>query len=299
MRFVHVTAPELRPYVASLRALEASIQYPIADGADSFTIDHGPDYHPFFSRLGEAHFLLALEGDEVVGSIAAVLRNVSVGDRAIASIYLCDLKLAAALRGRGVARRMLRRGLIEIAKHPRGRRARLIYGAAMVGAQGDVMRSARGANPLRLAGPIAALRLYFVAPERLAMLEGAGPIWPGGERLAASEAAGQLDDMVETTGAKDLRLRSSGAAWPLVHLTRAPWHTEPSWGEWLRGCGERLAGRAAGTLACFALDQRLVEHHAWLARAGIDPGARCILHGLAATRVVRSTRVAHLATSEI
>src|SRR5207248_8774995 len=60
-RIIRVLAAQLGPYAASLRALEEPIRYPIADGADSFRIDHGADYHAFFSRLGEAHFLLALE----------------------------------------------------------------------------------------------------------------------------------------------------------------------------------------------------------------------------------------------
>lgn len=310
LRFVHVTAAEIGPFVASLRELEGSIDYPIADGADAFTIDHGPEYHPFFSRLGEAHFLLALRGDDVVGSIAGVLRTVSVGGRAIWSLYLCDLKLAAELRGRGVARRMLQRGLLEIPRHPQGRRVRLVYGAAMVGDRGDVMRSARGTNPLRLGQPLAQLQLYFVPPARLAALDGNGPACPVGDRFDASgmpDSLGMPDmldipDMIETTGIKDLRLRSTGAAWPLVHLTRAPWDVDPSakpWGAWLRSCGERLSGRTDGAVACFALDRRLEAHHAWLANAGISPGARCTMHGLALTRALRSTRVAHLPTSEI
>jgi hypothetical protein len=292
---VHVTAAQIGPFVASLRELEANIHYPIADGADSFTIDHGREYHPFFSRLGEAHFLLALRGDDVVGSIAAVLRTVSVGDRAMLSLYLCDFKLAADLRGRGVSRRMLQRGLLEIVKDPRARRLRLVYGAAMMGARGDVMRSARGTNPLRFGRPLAQLQLYFVPPARLATLD-EGPICPPGERLNASDMP-DMPDMVETTGSKDLRLRSTGVAWPLVHLTRPPW--SDSWWAWLRGCGERLAGRTDGAVACFALDQRLEAHHACLARAGINPGARCTVHGLALTSALRSTRLAHLATSEI
>jgi hypothetical protein len=301
LRFVHVTAADILPFVVSLRELEANIHYPIADGADSFTIDHGPEYHPFFSRLGEAHFLLALRGDHVVGSIAGVLRTVSAGGRTIPSLYLCDFKLAAELRGRGAARRMLQRGLLEIVKDPRGRRVRLVYGAAMVGARGDVMRSARGTNPLRLGHSIARLQLYFVPPARLAALDGVGPACPSGDRFNASDMP-DIPDMIETTGAKDLRLRSTGTAWPLVHLTRPPWDVEPtsrSWWAWLRSCGERLSGRNDGAQACFALDQRLTAHRDCLANAGISPGAHCTVHGLALTRTLRSTRVAHLATSEI
>ena len=45
----------LKPYVVGLRKLEREISYPIADGADSFVIDHGVNYHPFFSKMGKKH----------------------------------------------------------------------------------------------------------------------------------------------------------------------------------------------------------------------------------------------------
>lgn len=105
--------------------------------------------------------------------------------------------------------------------------------------------------------------------------------------------------LVETTGSKDLRLDSSGKPWPLVHLTFAPWDASPSWGGWLRGCGERLAARTDGALACFALDQRLAAHHQWLENAGIAAGAGCTVYGLALPGWVDRTEVVHLATSEI
>ncbi len=286
MKFVHVTSDGLGPYLKSLRALEGGIRYPIADGADFFTIDHGPAYHPFFSQLGEAHFLLALQGDEVVGSIAGVLRPIDAGGRSVAALYLCDLKVAATLRGQGLARRMLQRGLLEILKHPRGRKARLLYGAAMRGSAGDVMRSARGSNPLRLAGTLASFQLYFVPAEKLAALSGEGPTFPPGARLCLS---GSDAGPVRTTGAKELRLGSSGSPWPLVHLTDAPWNA--SWASSLR------AALKPGELGCFALDVRLLEHHRWLRDHGITPGAGCTVYGLALTRL--GSGLAHLATSEI
>lgn len=295
-RFVHVTEEGVAPYASSLRALEASIRYPLADGADHFTIDHGAQYHPFFSRLGEAHFLLALQNDRVVGSIVGVIRQVSCDGSPLSALYLCDLKVAADVRGHGVARRMLQHGVVEILKHPRARKARLLYGAAMRAASGDVMRTARGFNPLRLGAHLASLRLYFVEPRRLAALQGEGPEVP---RLPALELSGGADPVVDTRGAKDLRLASTGKPWPLVHLTLAPWKATGGWGSWLRVCGEALAARPDAPLACLALDERLEAHHRWLGAAGIEPGAGCTVYGLALSRRVRAAGLLHLATSEI
>src|SRR5262249_32297502 len=94
LRFVHARADELAPYAESLAALERSIEYPIADGADTFRIDHGPGYERFFSTLGEAHFLLALEGDRVVGTIAGILRDADLRGKKTRVAYVADMKVA-------------------------------------------------------------------------------------------------------------------------------------------------------------------------------------------------------------
>ena len=87
----------------AMRALEESIRYPIADGADHFFIDHGPRYHPFFSNLGEAFFLLALDGERCAGAAVGVRRVVDWCGRAVVSFYACDLKVAAPMhRGSGL-----------------------------------------------------------------------------------------------------------------------------------------------------------------------------------------------------
>ena len=174
VRFVLTDPGSLAPYVPELRRLEQSIRYPISDGADHFFIDHGPEYHPFFSGLGEAHFLLALRGDRVIGSIAGVARSVTVGQREFRALYLCDLKVAAEERGRGLSRRLIQVGLGHVFRHRDLRRTRFFYGAAMRGDQGDVMRTAQGVHPFKMGSLSARLKLYFASPEALARLDLSG-----------------------------------------------------------------------------------------------------------------------------
>lgn len=234
--------------------------------------------------MGEAHFLMAVEKDEVVGSITGVLRPVFAAGREVPALYICDLKVAARLRGKGVARRLLQRGLVEILKHPRGRKARLLYGAAMRGGAGDVMRSARGSNPLRLAATVGTLDLFFVGPAELAKLHGRPPTL--GE--VPSLIVGATEGWVDTAGAKDFRLQSTGKPWRLVHWTRPPWDA-----------GWAPISLAGDQTACFALDTRLDSPRRWLAEQGIRPGARCTVYGLALTRAIGGMQRIHLATSEI
>lgn len=301
LRFQHVSAQEIAPYVPALRRLEAAITYPIADGADRFRIDHGPSYHPFFSGLGEAHFVLALDGegpDAVVGAMAGVLRSGRAGEVTIPSVYLGDLKLHRDYRGQGVIPRLMLFAL-GLTRQARFRRWRLAYGAAMRGERGDLMRSARGLHLLRLGSVMARLAIYFAPAALLARLHPeSAPAPPrGGLDLSPDfEHRTLLPPGIESTaGRKDLRLVSTGEPWPLWHLPRSV--QSPGWGAYLRECGQAL--HAHPGLACFAVDERLTEWTGWLARSGLTPGAVCTVYGLGLCRAAYGAPFVHLSTSEI
>jgi hypothetical protein len=299
VRLAHLTSESLAPFAAGLCALEADIRYPAGD--QTFTIDHGPAYHPFFSAMGAAHFVVASAGSQVVGNVVGVCKQVQLDSRSVSALYICDLKVAAAQRGAGLARRMLTFGLWRLLRTPELRGVRLLYGAAMKGARGDVTRSARGASPLKLARPWARSWIYFAAPAALAALEPGGcpaSTPPGGIDLSRAVPTGP-PGITSTAGRKDLRLLPDGISWPLLHLPLGPHAWHPSFGHYLRACGEALVARGAAGPACFALDQRLAAHNDWLARAGVSPGAACTIHGLDLTGAVRRAPFLHLATSEI
>ena len=304
LRIVLVDAAGVAPYAEGLRRLEHDIVYPIADGGDHFRIDHGPAYAPFFAELGEAYFAIALEGDEVVGNAVGILRRARLGERSIVTGYGCDYKVAPRLRGSGLGPKMLRFGLGQLVApaNTHFRTWRFAYGAAMRGARGDVLRSGRGLHPLQLVGPYARLLLWFVAPARLAELSEAGcPPPPAAPGLDLSPDAGARSALgiVSTAGKKDLRLVSTGEAWPLQHLVRGPGAWGPSLAAYLRSAGEALLTGGAPGEACFALDERLVDHVGWLRARGLEPGAVCtVVAWRAWPRIPRPPWV-HLATSEI
>jgi hypothetical protein len=308
IRFALVTPAELGPYVEGLRAIERGTQYPIGDGRDAFTIDHGAKYHPFFTSLGEdVRFLLALDGDRVVGSAVGMYRNVRIRGRQVRAVYGADWKMASNHRGTGLARKMMTWAATHGLTDPSLLHWRYGFVAAMRGAHGDVMRAVKGAHPGRLVRPAADLAVYFVEASRLASLcpDGAPPPPDAEAGVDLSyETAGPVEPpgLVSTAGRKDLRLVSTGKPWPLVHLPYGPSRWLPSWGAYLQACGRALAGRADGkdgSIACFAIDERLRPHIAWLVAAGIEPGAACTVYALDLTFRARRAAWLHLGTSEI
>ncbi len=297
VRLFHLFSDELAPYQAGLARLEAEIRYPIADGADHFRIDHGARYAAFFERMGDAHFLMALDGDQVVGIFSGINRFAESGGRRVRTQYGADYKIAPAYRGGKLSRRYLLTAL-AMAFRPATPSWRIVYVAAMRGTRGDVMRAARGITPMRLGRPAARLAVYFTEPRLLAKLEPAGapPVVEGGLDLSP-DALHDAPGVTSTAGCKDLRLESTGRPWPLTHLPLGPRAWRPNLGAYLRACGESIGD--AQTTACFALDERLVDQIGWLAANGIRAGASCTVYLLRWPFAPRPAPWVHLATSEI
>jgi hypothetical protein len=186
----------------------------------------------------------------------------------------------------------------------RFRRWKLAYFAAMHGDRGDVTHSFGPLNPGRLLRSLGTLNLYFVDPQILSSLPLDAPPNPNGAGLNLSP---RTADRISTAGRKDLRLMSTGAPWPLQHLSQPP----DAWGDSLADYLHRCAALdwKPDEIACFALDRRLEAHGEWLARHSVLPGAACTIYGLfwpgfsrGTTRRKRSLSAldwVHLATAEI
>ena len=305
VRFLFLPAAEIGPYVEGLRAIERATEYPISDGADAFTIDHGQDYTRFFTTLGsDARFVLALEGNRVVGGVAGIARNVRILGRMVPALYGADWKVASEWRGKRVSRQMMSWAFSLMVRQLGLVTWRYGYVAAMRGKRGDVMRATRGVHPARLTGRAATLAVYFAPPHKLAALPlGSAPTPPdptvGIDLSFVTTGLLEPPGLVSTAGRKDLRLRSTGKPWPLVHLPLGPTHWQPSWGHYLQGCGQALASLQPDSIACFAVDERLATHIDWLSSQGIERGASCTVYALDMTLRARRAAWLHLATSEI
>ncbi|MBV8762117.1 MAG: GNAT family N-acetyltransferase [Deltaproteobacteria bacterium] len=296
MKIEFVDPGFLKGYQDQLRALEAQIEYPIADGADFFTIDHGDDYTAFFTGLGDPRFLVAVDGDRLKGTICGILRRATQGGKTFPTVYGSDLKLAPEVRGTGLWRKMLWKGFALSMRPSFLSQWKMGYVAAMQGERGDVMRAAKGIHAAKMGKASARLAIYFIEPSRLAALDPTGapppPTTPG---LDFSPDAG--GDWVTTAGRKDLRLKSTGKPWPLLHLPQGPHAWVPTFAHYLQRTAATLVDQPGP--CCFSLDQRLGDHIEWLASRGIEAGAMCTIYSFRLPGGPRPEPWVHLATSQI
>lgn len=293
---------ELRPHAPALRSLEQAISYPLDDGRDAFTLDHGPLYHPFFSDQGDARFLLAFDGHggPLVGSGVGIFKPAAFDGRSFPTVYLCDVKVAPSHRGRGISHRIHGEALARALVTRDLQRFRLAWGVAMRGARGDVRRSWTGGHIARLGAPQGEIVIYFVDPALLAALDPAD-CPPGFARgildLSPTTSDPSTTLVVSTAGKKDLRRVSTGAAMPLAHIPASPARCTPSYGHVLRAAGRAIVARHDASQACFSLDSRQTPLIAWLSDQGITTDTRATVLGLTLPGARRG--IVHLATSDI
>ena len=69
-----------------------------------FYFDNGDDYFSWFRTMGQLHYFVALDGEEVVAVAAQITRQLvnSAGEKTEPFWYLCDLKVHPDYRGLGI-----------------------------------------------------------------------------------------------------------------------------------------------------------------------------------------------------
>lgn len=294
----------INPYGEALREIERSILYPVSETRDQFSIVHGQRYDAFFTAMGKSRFIVALDDDRVCGIAAFTWKKVIVNGRTYTGLYLADMKLAKAYRGKKIMLRMIWFGFIKWLSSRRYGGWDFVFGAAMRDGTADVTRSFSGLHLGKLAQATGVLDIYFCPPETLANINDAAPAYPSGNTIALLS---QIDDDIkDNNGLKEFRLASTGQAWPLFHLPFPVTCWEEGLGTYLKRCAEQLQQSPHypdDAIACFALDRRLTAHKQWLADNGIQPGAVCTVYDWSVPFIgkspVSSADYIHLSTSDI
>ena len=207
---------EWKVYQSRIADLEKGTSYPL--GEDRFEIDHGEDYFAFFTRLGQLHYYVVLDGERVVAVVAAILRRVPPANRQEPKSvwYLCDLKVHPEYRGRYLPLSIFAHAFAKL--YPRCARG---YAISM---DTDTERPNRVALMLKrfpLAPMSIATKLGIVSLNAKQMQE-VEPV--------LREHFGRIS-YLSLAGKKDIILQSTRAPMPLLHVQFGPCaeegYTEP------------------------------------------------------------------------
>jgi len=98
MRIFALDRPPDGMLARALDRFEHRFSYPLG-ATQRFHVLHGADYSRFFRAIGKARCLVAEDGGEIVGSLAAVIRRIWLPDGTDAEVgYIGDLRVAPEAR---------------------------------------------------------------------------------------------------------------------------------------------------------------------------------------------------------
>jgi hypothetical protein len=223
MKFQRIRPAERQIWQSQIVAIEQTTRYPLGD--DWFKIDHGNDYFAFFDRLGELDYYIGLaqppDPPQVAIVGAGILRHIPFQQGAAPQSvwYLCDLKVHPQHQGQRASIQILSYAIAQgIQRCARG------YLISMDPGDGGPNRLVRMLErwPLVPLKRVETLNIYSVDASQMPQLE---PI--------LSRHRGPIGYQ-SLRGVKDLRLQSTGAVLPLLHV------------QWAAAAGSVRADAAAG-----------------------------------------------------
>ena len=261
----------LSKYVQSLKKIEVNILYPLENGADSFRINHGKLYAPFFTNQGyKTRFLIIKDSQKVIGGIVGIWKNITISKKTNKLLYVADLKLEKNYRGRGVIKRTLFYLFIRWPFREDFQGWDLMYFCAMQRQEIGVDQTFKGLHLGKLANPIAEFFIYMVDPNLFTNHNFSKLEHKPKKHINFSQDRKQ--NVLWNDGIKDIISNKSDRKIQLGHLNPEIFIklNKNKFDDAIEEIKERI-----GSLACFAIDTKEQEKLDWLKKMGLKSNTKC------------------------
>ena len=288
---------QIKIYISEFREIEKSIEYPLEDGGNTFRIDHGSAYHPFFSQQGhKSRFIAIKNNNKVVGTLAVVWKTIKITNKNYTAIYFSDLKLDFKFRKKGIIHKLFWHLLKRWPFKKDFKGWDLAYYCAMLRDGKGVEKSFSILNPARLASATAMFNIYMVEPEKIGLLK-----WeenPAKNIKKFINLSSERNELVFwNDGKKDIISKQNESIMPLGHLH--PQFFINKYSSAHENAINEICNRD-NALACFAIDSRDKQKIEWLISNNISTETKCRIFSFSPfSPSLKNSKSLYISTGEI
>ena len=167
IKFKIIESSSINEYQTEFINIEKNITYPLDEGIDSFTINHGEKYNKFFSDMGKSRFILALDSEKLCGSIAGVWKKIKINEKNVCGLYVGDLKTIPKYRGLKIPLKMIFHAFLKYILNRKYRGWSFLYYIGMNGESGNITKTFKGLHLGKLSKSTSNQRIYIISSNSL------------------------------------------------------------------------------------------------------------------------------------
>ena len=288
---------QVKKYIRDFKTLEKKIEYPLEDGNGSFKINHGLNYHTFFTQQGfKTRFAVIKKDEKIIGTVAGIWKPIRINNKDYTGFYISDLKIDSNYRKKNILRKLLWYLLKRWPITPDYQGWDFNYYCTMLRKGKGVDISFKSFNPAKLPSYSATMNIYMVNPRDLLLLNLNS--LPDNEKSKSINLSPlRIENVLWNNGIKDIVSTTDNSIMQLGHL-----HPQILTKKFSSGFNEiisEIVHKDKG-LACFAVDYRETEKIKWLDSKGISTKTRCNIFSFSPfAPSLKKSDILYISTGEI
>ena len=288
---------QVKKYIRDFKTLEKKIEYPLEDGNGSFKIDHGLNYHTFFTQQGfKTRFAVIKKDEKIIGTVAGIWKPIRINNKDYTGFYISDLKIDSNYRKKNILRNLLWYLLKRWPINPDYQGWDFNYYCTMLRKGKGVDISFKSFNPAKLPSYSATMNIYMVNPRDLLLLN-LNSLPDNKKSKSINLSPLRVENVLWNNGIKDIVSTTDNSIMQLGHL-----HPQILTKKFSSGFNEiisEIVHKDKG-LACFAVDYRETEKIKWLDSKGISTKTRCNIFSFSPfAPSLKKSDILYISTGEI